>query len=142
MFSPLILVYKIGGVMKARRIVRGSLFVAGLFTAGAMSAQFVSLSRCQAAYPCAFPFGLQYRADPLIAGQFGRFGNAAVSTRVPLQAPLTPELDRRPDLDFGAVDAAVRKSLEMLHPPPGARNKKTSAGEAVGSETPAEKRRP
>jgi hypothetical protein len=127
--------------MKARRIVGGSLFLVGLLTAGAMSGQFVSLSRCQAAYPCAFPFGLQYRPDPLIAGQFGRFGNTAVSTRVSLQAPLTPELDRRPQLDLGAVEAAVRKSLEM-HPPPGARNKKTPAGEAAGSETPAEKRRP
>ena len=128
--------------MKARRIVRGSLFVAGFLTAGAMSAQFVSLSRCQAAYPCAFPFGLQYRPDPLLAGQFGRVGNTAVSARIPLQAPLTPELDKRPQLDLGAVDAAVRKSVEMLHPPPGARNKKTPADEAAGSETPAEKRRP
>jgi hypothetical protein len=129
--------------MKAGPIIRGSLFVTGFLTAGAMSAQFVSLSRCQAAYPCAFPFGLQYRPDPLLAGQFGRVvGNTAVSVRIPLQAPLTPELDKRPQLDLGAVDAAVRKSVEMLHPPPGARNKKTSAGEVVGSETPTEKRRP
>lgn len=55
---------------------------------------------------------------------------------------MTPELDKRPQLDLGAVDAAVRKSVEMLYPPPGARNKKTPAGEAAGSETPAEKRRP
>jgi hypothetical protein len=126
--------------MKARRIVRGSLFVAGLLVSGVLPAQFVTLSRCQAAFPCAFPFGLQYRPDPLIAGQFGRFGNTAVSLRVPLQAPLVPVLDKGPQLDLGAVEAAVHKSLE-LHPPPGAHNKKASAGEA-GLETPAEKRVP
>jgi len=107
-----------------RQVLRGSLIAIGLFAAAAMSAQFVSLSRCQAAYPCAFPFGLQYRPDPLIAGQYGRVPDTAISLRLPLKAPLIPQLDKGPQPDLGAVDAAVRKSLEM-YPPPGARNTKS-----------------
>jgi hypothetical protein len=109
------------------QILRSALIAIGVLIPAAMSAQFVSLSRCQGAYPCAFPFGLQYRPDPLIAGQYGRMPDTAVSVRLPLQAPLFPQLDKRPQPDLGAVDAAVRKSLEM-HPPPSAHNTKRPAG--------------
>ena len=40
------------------QILRGALVAIGFLFAAAMSAQFVSLSRCQAAYPCAFPFAV------------------------------------------------------------------------------------
>jgi hypothetical protein len=108
------------------QILRGALIAIGFLSAAAMPAQFASLSRCQAAYPCAFPFGLQYRPDPLIAGQYGRVPDTGISLRLPLKAPLIPQLDRRPEPDLGAVDAAVRKSLEM-HPPPGSRSTKPRA---------------
>ncbi len=115
------------------QFLRGALIAIGILIAAAMSAQFVSLSRCQAAYPCAFPFGLQYRPDPLIAGQYGRLPDTAISLRLPLHAPLIPQLDKRPQPDLGAVDAAVRKSLEM-HPPPSARNTKPPAREPLSAE--------
>jgi hypothetical protein len=115
------------------QILRGALIAIGVLIAAAMSAQFVSLSRCQAAYPCAFPFGLQYRPDPLIAGQYGRMPDTAISVRLPLRTPLFPQLDKRPQPDLGAVDAAVRKSLEM-HPPPSARNTKLPARESLNAE--------
>lgn len=117
-----------------RRLLLGALIAVGLLTAAALSAQFVSLSRCQAAYPCAFPFGLQYRPDPLIAGQYGRLPDTAISVRLPLRTPLIPQLDRRPQPDLGAVDAAVRKWLEM-HPPPRARNTKPPGREPLDLES-------
>ncbi len=122
-----------------RQILRGALIAIGLLSAGALSAQFVSLSRCRAAYPCAFPFGVQYRPDPLIAGQYGRVPDSALSLRLPLKAPLVPQLDRGPRPDLGAVDAAVRKSLEM-HPPPGARNTKSRAGKPDAEPAPRQNR--
>lgn len=121
------------------QILGGALIAIGVLIAAAMSAQFVSLSRCQAAYPCAIPFGLQYRPDPLIAGQFGRVPDSAISVRLPLKAPLIPLLDTRPQSDLGAVDAAVRKSLE-LYPPPPARNRKTRT-EKAGAEPVAARNR-
>lgn len=116
------------------QVLRSALIAIGVLIAAAMSAQFVSLSRCQAAYPCAFPFGLQYRPDPLIAGQYGRVPDSAISVRLPLKAPLIPLLDTRPQSDLGAVDAAVRKSLEM-HPPPRAGKTKPPAREPVDLES-------
>jgi hypothetical protein len=115
------------------QILRGAFIGIGVFIAAAMSAQFVSLSRCRAAYPCAFPFGLQYRPDPLVAGQYGRMPDTAISFRLPLHAPLIPQLDKRPQLDLGAADAAVRKSLEM-HPPPSAPNTRPPAREPLNAE--------
>lgn len=115
------------------QILRSALIAIGVLIAAAMSAQFVSLSRCQAAYPCAFPLGLQYRPDPLIGGQYGRMPDTAISVRLPLRAPLIPQLDKRPQPDLGAVDAAVRKSLEM-HPPPSGRNTKPPAREPLNAE--------
>jgi hypothetical protein len=102
--------------MKTHRIA-GILLVVNLLVAASAAAQFVTLSRCQAALPCAVPFGLRYRPDPLIAGQYGRIGVTAISAGVRLETPLKPELDKRTEVDLDAVDAAVRKSLQ-LHPPP------------------------
>ena len=121
------------------QILRGALIAIGLLSAAAMSAQFVSLSRCQAAYPCAFPFGLQYRPDALLAGQYGRVPNTAISIRQPLKTPLIPELDKRTQPDLGAVDAAVRKSLE-LHPPPSAGNRKMREEKLAAEPAPQQNR--
>jgi hypothetical protein len=112
--------------MKTRRVLRGILFGTGLLVAVALPAQFVSLARCQAAIPCSIPFAVQYRPDPFLAGQYGRVQDSAVSVRVPLKTPILPELDKGPEQNREAVDAAVRKSLEML-PPPGARKTKPPA---------------
>lgn len=93
-----------------------ALALAGGFLAAApASPQFVPLSRCRAAYPCGFPFGLQYRPEPLIAGQYGNVGNTAISVRVAVQSTFAPEIDKRYSIDEEAVDAAVRMFLRK-HP--------------------------
>jgi hypothetical protein len=136
MFSAADLVCKTGGgVMKTRLILREALFVIGFFAAAAMSAQFVGLSRCQAAIPCSIPFAVQYRPDPFLAGQYGRVPDSAVSVRLPLETPLMPELDKPRQQDAAAVDAAVRKSLKLL-PPPKVRNTQTRTEKSV-AEPPA-----
>jgi hypothetical protein len=83
----------------------------GILAAGSVRAQFVSLSRCHAAYPCAIPFGLQYHPDPLVAGQYGQPGQTAVSGRIELKFPLKVEIDK--PIDQKALDAELRKSLEV-----------------------------
>lgn len=123
--------------MKTHRFLRGILFAAGLLAAAALPAQFVSLSRCQAAYPCAIPFAVQYRPDPLLASHYGRVPDSALSLRLPLRAPLLPELDRRPQPDLAAVEAAVRKSLEMN--PPDARKSGTGSGKPAAQPATREK---
>lgn len=112
--------------MKTRQILPGIFVGIGLLASASLPAQFVGLARCQAAIPCSIPFAVQYRPDPLLAGQYGRVPDSAISVRVPLKTPIVPELDKGPQQDVGAVDAAVRKSLEML-PPPGARKAKPPA---------------
>jgi len=97
--------------MKGHGILIGVFTVAGVFAASSASSQFVSLSRCHAAYPCAIPFGLQYRPDPLIAGQYGQSGQTAISGRIELKFPLKVEMDK--PLDQKALDAELRKSLEV-----------------------------
>jgi hypothetical protein len=126
--------------MKTHLVVRASLFVIGLFAAGALSAQFVSLSRCQAAIPCAIPFAVQYRPDPLLAGQYGRVPDSAISVRLPLETPLMPELDKLTQQDLAAVDAAVRKSLKLL-PPPKVRNKTPTRPEMQKAQPAAQQNR-
>jgi hypothetical protein len=103
--------------MKRHPSFRQALFVIGFFVAAATSAQFVSLSPCRAAIPCSIPFAVQYRPDPLLAGQYGRVPDSAISVRLPLETPLMPELDKPTPQDTAAVDAAVRKSLKLLPPP-------------------------
>jgi len=97
-------------VVKTRRLAV-VLFAAGLLTAGTSSAQFVRLSRCQTAFPCSIPFGLQYNPDPLIAGPYAQVPNTAVSARVEIAAPFKFEVDR--PLDQKTIDEAVRKTLEI-----------------------------
>jgi hypothetical protein len=110
-----------------RPLRRRVLAVAVAFlTAAAAAAQFVPLSRCHAAYPCAIPFEIQYRPDPLIAGQYGGPGSTAVSLRAPLTSTFAPQIDAR-QVDQAAVDAAVRSFLRT-HPgvKPGTTEKEVS----------------
>ena len=90
------------------------LSVAGLLAAGFASAQMVPLSRCRAAYPCAFPFGMQWGPDPLVAGPYAQVPNTAISAHIDLKAPFRIELNR--PLDQNALDEVVRKSLEFHKP--------------------------
>ena len=100
--------------MKRARLVPVLLSIAGLVAAGSASAQMVPLSRCRSAYPCSFPFGLQYAPDPLIAGPYAQVPNTAVSGRIELKAPIRFELNR--PVDQNAIDEAVRKSIEIHNP--------------------------
>lgn len=100
--------------MKTLRILPAVLVLGALLAADSVFAQFVRFSRCRAAYPCMIPFDVQYRPDPLLAAQYGQIGNTALSARVELQFPLKLEIDR--PLDQKAVDAAVRKSVEVHAP--------------------------
>ena len=99
-----------------RLALRGLFFAAGFLGAVALQAQFVPLSRCRAAYPCAFPFGLQYRPDALIAGQYGHMGNTGLAASVALKRPLQIEVVRHGPSDSRAIDDAVRQFL-ATHPP-------------------------
>lgn len=70
------------------------LAAAALCLASAARAQFVQLSRCQAAYPCSAPIGLLYNPEPLIAGAYGNVPGSAglfslkIDPSRPLQVPV------------------------------------------------------
>jgi hypothetical protein len=98
-----------------RSALRGLLFAAGFLGAAVLQAQFVPLARCRSAYPCAFPFGLQYRPDALIAGQYGHMGNTGMAATISLKRPLRIEIDTHVP-DTRAIDDAVRQFL-ATHPP-------------------------
>ena len=97
------------------------------------SAQFVLFSRCQTAYPCNQPFGLQYRPDSLIAGPWAPGGPAsAISAHIELKVPPSIELDKpkTPAME-DPVNNSVRyflrkyppvltKPLKTTEPPPAA----------------------
>lgn len=81
--------------MKIRSFQRGLLALTVLLAAAPARAQFVLFSRCQTAYPCNQPFGLQYRPDPLIAGPWAPGAPAsAISAHIELKVPPSIELDK------------------------------------------------
>jgi len=118
-------------------MLSGTLFLAGVFFAESVGAQFVSLSRCHSAYPCSIPFGLQYRPDPLIAGPYGQPGHTPLSGHIELRLPLKIEIDR--PLDQKALDEAMRKGVEVQRPGPAA---PADAAPAIEKTPPAGKERP
>ena len=75
-------------------------------------------SRCQTAYPCNQPFGLQYRPDPLIAGPWTSGSPAsAVSAHIELKKPLSIGLDKpKPPSTDDPVDNSVRYFLRKYPP--------------------------
>ena len=105
--------------MRARLPLAGLLSAAALFLASPASAQFVLFSRCQTAYPCNQPFGLQYRPDPLIAGPWAAVNPAsAVSAHIELKKNPSIGLDKptkTPDLD-DPVNNSVRYFLRKYPP--------------------------
>lgn len=101
------------------RIIRlGAFLLAGLLTARGAQAQFVAMSRCHAAFPCNIPFSLQYRPDPLLAGQYG---SGPILTplvvTMPLTLPLAPRLEKPYTGGLGAaLEDAIHRSLETRRP--------------------------
>jgi hypothetical protein len=78
--------------------------------AAAASAQFVELSRCQSAMPCAIPFGLRYNPDPLSVSGFNALPHTAFSMRIDPAHPLNPpkvDLSRALDSQDWARQAAT-----------------------------------
>jgi hypothetical protein len=95
------------------------LIAAALAAASPAEAQFVRLSRCQAALPCALPFGIQYKPDPLIAGPWTNVAQTAFSGRIDLLRPLQPpviDLSKEIDRQEFARDAA--RIFLLRHPAP------------------------
>jgi hypothetical protein len=83
-----------------RRLVSRALLGAALSGAAvAASAQFVELSRCQSAMPCAIPFGLRYNPDPLSVSGFTSIPHTAFSMRIDPTRPLAPKVDLSRELD-------------------------------------------
>jgi hypothetical protein len=103
----------------ATRRLAALLFAAGLVAAAPASAQFVSFTRCHAAFPCNEAFGLQYRPDPLIAGPWASsVPSSAVSAHIELKSEPKVQVDTRPDGSSDDVlDASVRSFLKR-HPAP------------------------
>jgi hypothetical protein len=105
--------------MRTRKLV----LVIGL--AGALGlvpdarAQWVRLQRCEAALPCAIPFGVRYAPDSLISGQFGRMSPNGFSGRLSFEPKLTVEIDT-PHVSFESVDFAAEAAKKFLlaHPSP------------------------
>lgn len=99
--------------------VRILLAAAVLAAAPAARAQFVQLTRCQAAYPCSVPFGLRYKPDPLLAAAYGNVPNTVFSGRIDpgrlLQTPVVDLSKAVENQDF-ARDAA--RVFVLRHPAP------------------------
>jgi hypothetical protein len=87
------------------------LAAAALAIAPGAGAQFVQLSRCQAAYPCSAPIGLLYKPEPLVGGAFGNIPASAgafslkVDPTRPFQVPVLDMSKAIENQDF-ARDAA------------------------------------
>jgi hypothetical protein len=95
------------------------------FTAAALGAasharaQFVQLTRCQAAYPCNVPFGLQYNPDPLIAAHYANVPTTAFSGRIDLQWPLLPPaIDLSKELQHQDFAREAARIFVLRHPAP------------------------
>ena len=95
-----------------------SLVAAALLAAASPApAQFVQLSRCQAAWPCSAPFGIQYKPDPLIAGQYGNVPTTAFSTRIdPTRLFQLPSIDLSKELDHQDFARDAARIFVLRHP--------------------------
>ncbi|HMF08050.1 MAG TPA: hypothetical protein VKJ00_02870, partial [Thermoanaerobaculia bacterium] len=91
--------------MRTHRFVKAALFLAaGLLVSVAAQAQFVPLSRCHGAFPCSIPFSVEYRPDPMIAGQYGNtVTHVPIVVTAPLKLPVHPELQRSVATPLGAA---------------------------------------
>lgn len=97
---------------------------AALLIAAAARAQFVQLSRCQAASPCSAPIGLLFRPEPLIAQTYGNVPGSAglfalkMDPSRPFQVPVLDLSKAVENQDF-ARDAA--RVFVLRYPPPKAK---------------------
>lgn len=91
--------------------------VGGFLAARPASAQFMPLSHCHQAYPCAIPFGFQFQPDPILAGPFVSPGTTAIAGHVLLKKKPEIALDERPPLSDDVAEAAARAFLRR-HPAP------------------------
>lgn len=102
-----------------RAALRVLLAAAGLAAASGAKAQFVQLTRCQAAYPCNVPFGLQYKPEPLIAGQYGNVPSSAFSVRVnPVKPFSPPKVDLVTELDHQDWAREAARIFVLKNPRP------------------------
>lgn len=120
----------------------GSLAVAALLAAASPArAQFTQLSRCQAAWPCSAPFGIRYKADPLIAGQYGNVPTTAFSARIdPSQLFQLPAIDFSRELERQDFARDAARIFVLRHPI--LKPKPTEPEAAEGSATPAKNEHP
>jgi hypothetical protein len=103
----------------SRAAFRVLLPAAAFAAASGAQAQFVQLTRCQAAYPCNVPFGLQYKPDPLIAAQYANVPTTAFSGRIDLQWPLLPPaIDLSKELQHQDFAREAARIFVMRHPAP------------------------
>jgi hypothetical protein len=111
------------------------LALAGALVAVTARAQFVPMSRCQAALPCSIPFSISYRPDPLIAGPYSGTGNTGLLMSVPIGFPLAPRLEKSHAPDFGAaLEADIRRTMHAK--PPSGKSATPPSSEAAPKENP------
>ena len=109
-----------------------------LVIASPARAQFVQLSRCQAAYPCALPIGLRWNPEPLVAGAFGNIPGSAgafavkVDPSKPLQPPVLDLSTALENQDFARGAARI---FVLRYPVP--RTKPTPPPDPAGPAEPA-----
>lgn len=113
------------------------LALAGALVAVTARAQFVPMSRCQAALPCSIPFSISYRPDPLIAGPYSGTGNTGLLMSVPIGFPLAPRLEKSHAPDFGAaLEADIRRTMQAK--PPSGKKATPPSSEVAPKENPKE----
>ena len=86
--------------------------------AAVASAQFVELSRCQSAMPCAIPFGLRYNPDPLSVSGFAALPRTAFSMRIDPTRPLAPKVDLSRELDKQDWAREAARIFVLKYPKP------------------------
>jgi hypothetical protein len=103
----------------------------GLLVCASARAQFVPLSRCQAAFPCSIPFAVIYRPDSHLAAQYGlSSSHTPLVVSMPLKTPLIPKLEtaHSPDLE-SALEDAIHRSLQTRRPKDGSEKSKSGTVE-------------
>ena len=91
---------------------------AALAAASQARAQFVQLTRCQAAMPCAIPFGIRYKPDPLLAAAWGNMPHTVISMRADPARPFeTPAIDLSKALDRQDWAREAARIFVLRNPP-------------------------
>jgi hypothetical protein len=119
------------------------LLTGGLLISVGVQAQFVPLSRCHGAFPCAIPFAVEYRPDPMIAGQYGNtVTHVPLVVSVPMKVPVLPGLETSATTPLGAaLDDAIHRSLQSGRPLSG-EGRPGTAGTAPAAPPPSDVEKP